>query len=255
MRVSAPQVPKYQAIYSLLRDRILGGEYAPGVKLPPQQELAGEFGVTLMTLRQAVSALETDGLVWAARGKGTFVADRPVDISLGNLSSFAQQMRAAGVEVTTEVLAVDRIAAGAHPAANTALSIDGDLWQVTRRRSAGGEPFGLQRSYLSSELELPDGTFGDSLYGAVEAVTGWKISEAVESVTAVALGSDDAATLAAPVGHPALLSIRTSLSQFELPYLYDEALLVGGRCTIAANRSASRLSLDYSVGEAEGIDI
>ena len=113
----------------------------------------------------------------------------------------------------------------------------------------------MQRSYLSSELELPDGTFGDSLYGAVEAVTGWKISEAVESVTAVALGSDDAATLAAPVGHPALLSIRTSLSQFELPYLYDEALLVGGRCTIAANRSASRLSLDYSVGEAEGIDI
>ena len=61
MAMSGPQVPKYQAIYSVLRERILGGEYAPGSKLPPQQGLAGEFGVTLMTLRQAVSALEADG--------------------------------------------------------------------------------------------------------------------------------------------------------------------------------------------------
>ncbi len=100
-------VPKYQAIYSVLRQQILDGDYAAGSKLPPQQELADSFGVTLMTLRQAIAALESDGLVWAARGKGTFVSDRPVDISLGNLSSFAEQMRAAGVPLETEVLTID----------------------------------------------------------------------------------------------------------------------------------------------------
>ena len=54
--MSSPQVPKYQAIYSLLRQRILDGEFAPGSQLPPQAELAASFKVTLMTLRQAIGA-------------------------------------------------------------------------------------------------------------------------------------------------------------------------------------------------------
>ena len=53
-----PAVPKYQAIYLVLRQRILDGELAPGSRLASQQELANEFGVTVMTLRQAIAALE-----------------------------------------------------------------------------------------------------------------------------------------------------------------------------------------------------
>jgi GntR family transcriptional regulator len=247
-----PQVPKYQAIYALLRQQILAGEFAAGSRLPAQQELADTFGVTLMTLRQAVSALEADGLVWAARGKGTFVSDRPVDISIGNLSSFAQEMRAAGIEMVTELLDVATVAAGRHDAATGALAIEGDLRRLTRRRSAGGEPFSLQRSYLAADVDVDLAdveALGQSLYGAIEKATGWIIAEASESVSAVSLGAEDASLLSAPEGHPALLSIRTSINQFDMPYLYDEALLVGGRCSIAANRSAERLSLNYRVDQ------
>jgi GntR family transcriptional regulator len=251
--MSSPQMPKYQAIYSLLRQRILDGEFAPGSKLPPQAELASAFGVTLMTLRQAVAALEADGLVWAARGKGTFVADRPVDISLGNLSSFAQQMQASGVAVATDLLGSELIPAGRRDAASVALETDGPVRCLTRRRSVAGEPISLQRSYLSADVGIDDGdaaSLGDSLYGAIEAATGWTVSEALESITAVALSTPDAKILSARRAHPALLSIRTSINQFGAPFLYDEALLVGGRCTMAANRSADRLSIDYEVGDS-----
>ncbi len=53
--------------------------------------------------------------------------------------------------------------------------------------------------------------------------------------------------LDAPAGEPALLSLRTSINQFGAPFLYDEAVLVGARTAIAANRTSSRLSLDYGI--------
>lgn len=248
------QVPKYQAIHAVLRQRIVSGELAPGTQLPPQQDLADDFGVTLMTLRQAIGALEAEGLVWAARGKGTFVADRPVDVTVGNLSSFAAQMRAAGVALATEILAVEEIeaaATGAERQAAEALGVDGALTGIVRRRSVAGVPFCLQHSYLARDLVAitEPADLGDaSLYDTIEAATGRHVAEARESITAVSLSDADAEVLAAPIGQAALLSVRTSIDQFARPFLYDEARLVGGRCVIEADRRSDRLSLLYGHG-------
>ncbi len=250
--MSSPQIPKYQAIYSVLRQRILDGDFAAGAQLPPQQELADEFGVTLMTLRQAISTLESDGLVWAARGKGTFVADQPIDISVGNLSSFAQQMRSAGVNMTTDNLTIATLSAIDHPAAAAALETEGELCCLTRRRRTDATPISLQRSYMARDIGLLEpglGLVGESLYDAIEAMTGWTVAHARESITAVSLSSEDAALLETDDEHPAILSIRTSINQFDRPFLYDEAVLVGGRCAIVADRSSERLSLQYGLAD------
>ncbi len=248
--MSSPPVPKYQAIYSLLRQKILDGEFTAGSQLPPQAELAASFKVTLMTLRQAIGALEADGLVVALRGKGTFISDNPVDISLGNLSSFVQQMKAAGIQMTTDLVGVSSVPVAAHQQAARALDADGDLVCITRLRSVENQPFSLQRSYLSPELGVatPGQDFTDeSLYEAIEAATGWVVARAAESMAAVGLNQGDAKLLSASEAHPAILSIRVSINQFEQPFLYDEALLVGGRCVISADRTADRLSLNYDV--------
>ncbi len=248
--MSSPLVPKYQAIYLVLRQRILDGELAPGSRLPSQQELADEFSVTVMTLRQAVAALESEGLLWAARGKGTFVADKPVDVRVGNLSSFAEQMRSAGMDLSTDVLSVDTIDGGKSPDAAAALETSEPLCRVLRLRRVEGVPISLQRSYFVSgtvSIDAERGLAGHSLYGAIEESTGWQIAEAREVVRAVGIERDDAALLDTESGHPAILSIRTSIQQFGRPFLYDEALLVGGRCSIAADRGVDRLALEYTV--------
>jgi len=249
--MSGPQLPKYQAIYASLRDRIIAGEWAPGSRLPAQQELADGFGVTLMTLRQALASLEADGLVWAARGRGTFVADRPVDISVGNLSSFAQQMHSSGVDMCTETLDSSVVAADHHPAASAALGLDDQLCCITRRRSVDGVAISLQRSYLDPQIVSSDfDTSGNSLYDAIETATGWVIDEARESITAVIVDGADADLVDVGNGHPALLSIRTSINQFGQAFLYDEALLVAGRCVLTADRRADRMTLHYGMTDA-----
>lgn len=250
----SPRVPKYQAIHAALRQRILSGEHPAGSKLPPQQEMAESFGVTLMTLRQAVAALEADGLVHTRRGRGTFVADRPVDIRFDNLSSFAGQMRAAGIAMTTEVLAVEETHATSAVAAGLDVLPGGPVVCATRRRSVDSVPFSLQRSYFAPgvvNVHEPADLEGVSLYELFESTAGLLVAEARESITAVALSAPDADALDAAAGQAAILSVRTSIAQFGRPFLFDEALLVGDRCTITADRTSDRLSLRYGVdGEA-----
>jgi len=246
--MASPQLPKYQAIYSTLRGQILDGTWPAGARLPAQQELADSFGVTLMTLRQAMAALEADGLVWAARGKGTFVADRPVDIRIGNLSSFSQQMHVSGVDMVSEILDSTVVAAADHADAAKSLDAGGDLARITRRRSVGGLALSLQRSFMAQAVApTGDELVGDSLYETIESATGWTVAEARESISAVIVDNADAALLEIERGQPALLSIRTSFNQFGKPFLYDEALLVAGRCVLTADRTADRMTLNYGI--------
>ncbi len=66
-------VPFYYQIVKLLRRKIEQGELIPGEKLPAEMELSKSFGVSRVTLRQALSILKADGLLDTKHGNGTFV--------------------------------------------------------------------------------------------------------------------------------------------------------------------------------------
>ena len=68
--------PRSGRVYAALRERILEGELSPGTKLPPHTELAAEFGVAPLTLRQVLASLEEEGVVSREQGRGTFVRAR-----------------------------------------------------------------------------------------------------------------------------------------------------------------------------------
>lgn len=71
---SAPRA--YEAIAHELLVLIRGGHYAPGDRLPSERQLAARFGVSRPTVREALGALESRGLIVTRQGSGTFVAGR-----------------------------------------------------------------------------------------------------------------------------------------------------------------------------------
>src|ERR1700688_2639931 len=71
---TGPPVQKlYQQIARQIAAAIVGGHYAPGDKLPSERELADDFGVSRPTVRDAMIALEFQGLVEARQGSGVYV--------------------------------------------------------------------------------------------------------------------------------------------------------------------------------------
>lgn len=65
--------PKYKQVYSAVATKVASGIYVHGDRLASQQDLALEYGVSLMTMRQALRLLEADGFVEGCHGVGTFV--------------------------------------------------------------------------------------------------------------------------------------------------------------------------------------
>ncbi|HKU05409.1 MAG TPA: GntR family transcriptional regulator [Bradyrhizobium sp.] len=71
--ISESHVPKYAQIADIFRQRIARGIWTKGLRLPANEDLAAEFGVSRVTIRQAVDLLARDGVIEAQQGRGTFV--------------------------------------------------------------------------------------------------------------------------------------------------------------------------------------
>src|SRR5688500_13009301 len=95
--------PRYRQIAEYLRGLVEAG--APGDRLPSDAELCARFEVSRMTARQAVDVLLADQLVLRRRGKGTFVAERPVPRLLGSPLSFTASMGRRGRTPSSQLLA------------------------------------------------------------------------------------------------------------------------------------------------------
>src|SRR5512138_3361388 len=72
-----PLLPIYYQIKNKIQEWIVSKEYSTGEQIPSETEIAKIFGVTRMTVRQAISLLIQEGLLYRKRGAGTFVTTDP----------------------------------------------------------------------------------------------------------------------------------------------------------------------------------
>src|SRR5438132_4372593 len=94
--------PAYRKIQGAILKRIEAGQLKPGDSVSSERELAKIHGVSLMTARHALAALEREGLVERRRGAGTFVA--PPKIHFNKLMSFTEQMASRGLSACSRIL-------------------------------------------------------------------------------------------------------------------------------------------------------
>jgi len=99
------KVPQYQAVAAALRREI--SDLAPNCLLPTEQQLARRFGVSRVTLREALDILERAGLISRFRGRGTVVSPPKVTRRFSPLRSFERDLADQGIAFETRVLAYE----------------------------------------------------------------------------------------------------------------------------------------------------
>lgn len=67
--------PLYHQLKNILKERILSNELKGSQRLPTEAELCIEYNVSRITVRQALTELMKDGLIYRDRGRGTFVTE------------------------------------------------------------------------------------------------------------------------------------------------------------------------------------
>jgi GntR family transcriptional regulator len=245
-RNAVDRQPKYLRIHEHLSNRIASGVWPPGTALPAQRDLADEFGVSIMTLRQALQLLTDDGLIEARHGSGTYVAARYA-YDLGHLRSFADDLAAQGAQISTRLLAAQVMA----PSGQVSARLGGpdEVLMVRRLRLAGGRPLIVQTSFLPVQIVRgldPSELCERGLY-TILAERGLPVSRADETITPAILGPQDARDLARPESSPALLSHRISFAAVGVPVVDDHVLLPGDSVAITARRSPERLEVHYTL--------
>ncbi|WP_118138172.1 FadR/GntR family transcriptional regulator [Oceanicella sp. SM1341] len=119
--IRRPRENLTQKVTGILRERIETGALRPGDKLPTEQGLIAEFGVSRTVIREAISGLRADGLVEPRHGVGVFVLDRPAPASglemlRGSLDRLSSIIEILELRTATEIEAAGIAAERASPA-------------------------------------------------------------------------------------------------------------------------------------------
>jgi GntR family transcriptional regulator len=213
MVVEVAGLPLYRRIARDLRDRIAGGELAPGSQVDTELELMARYGVSRATVRQALGSLITAGQLEIRRGLGTFVRARAVEHALGGFYTFSREIERHGMVPGTRVVDIRVQPADEHVAAELGLAVGEPVVALSRIRLADDDPLVSETSYLPAARfpGLEDIDFGRvKLYDTITARYGVRPVRAREVFEPVLLSKSEAALLDREPGDPALRVDRTA---------------------------------------------
>ncbi len=206
-----PSVLKYVRVRDYLRS-LVTHELAVGDAVPSERLLCERFGVSRMTVRQAVDALVVEGLLEREQGRGTFVAPAKMDLEM-RLSSFGEEMARRGMEPSSRVVAAEEVAATPDVADALDLLPGDPVHHLHRIRYADGEPMAIEQSWVPRLLVpgLLDRGAPASVYGELRAV-GLEPDWGEDTVGASEVDARDAAMLGLRAGAAVLRVARRTFA-------------------------------------------
>ena len=197
-RLESGPLPLHRQVYLDLEAALDEDEWHVGDRLPPERELAGRYGCSLITVRRALSELAREGRLERARGRGTFVRRPPIVRDIAARAGFADEMRARGLEPYATVVTSRIEPAMKAVAAALEIPAGAQVVYLERVRGADGAPYLLEQAHLSADRfpGLLDEDFSTaSLYDVLERRYDVPIARTRETISAVVPSAREAGLL------------------------------------------------------------
>ncbi len=145
-------LPLYYQLRNVLLQQIESGALVPGDSLPTERELIDRFGVSRITVRQALNSLMADGLLYRQRGLGTFVRKNRIEQELSSLTGFSEEMISRGLTPSARPISAEIVEADGDVAAKLSIAPGQKVFQLVRVRLADDEIVALDVDYLPADI-------------------------------------------------------------------------------------------------------
>ena len=248
-------VPLYYRLAEIVKQKILNSEFEVGEPIPTEVELEKEYGVSRITVRQAIDLLCKQEFLARERGKTPYVAQSKLEHTFGPISSFTKNIRAKGLIPSTKILSL----CYAKPPGIVAkyFQIDEeDVILLKRLRLVNNEPVAIDITYLQknglSQL-VKKGISQESLYESLEHNYGILIDEIDETIQVQSTGKEESKLLKIKVGSPCLLSHRIVRDVKRKVIAYSSTIYRGDRYKYHA-RLKGRASQEKPIKELSSAD-
>lgn len=224
--------PLYAQIKQILQHRIEERDYLPGDLIPSEFKLTEEFGVSRITIRQALSQLESEGLVERIQGKGTRVAyPHKIEEHLNKIHTFSEEMEKHGMEVGTKYSHIEWIRAD-ETLANIFKCEAGEyLYKLSRVCTGDSIPLVYSISYFSNIQKMPldDREYNKNIYDVLSNFVCERPLRSEESFSAVNATKDIADLLGVDKGAAVLARKRKVIDNRNRTLVYVQAYYPGER--------------------------
>ncbi|KRL02788.1 GntR family transcriptional regulator [Liquorilactobacillus capillatus] len=222
--------PIYIQIHNDIKRSIEAGKWEIGDQIPSERELAVKFGVSRMTLRQAIQTLADEGILERRIGAGTYVARQKVQEKMSGVTSFTELTKAQGKVPSSKTISYHVATPSLSEREKLELDEKDLVLRMERIRYADDTPICFEVATVPQELvkEYSKKQVTSSLYRVLEE-SGYAIGHAEQTVSAM-LASERIADYLEIKRGDAILRLRqiTELSNKQ-PFEYVRTQYVGSR--------------------------
>jgi GntR family transcriptional regulator len=230
-------LPRYYQLQEIIREKVRSGDWLPGEPIPSERELSEQYGISRMTVRQSVSQLVNEGLLFREQGRGTFVEPPKIAQQLLRLTGFTEDIGARQQRPGARVLDAAMWPCDEAIAARLRIKPGQPVFRLRRLRLADAEPLALETSivtFIGCERLLDDDLEHHSLYRLLETAYHQPLLEAEQEVEAGLTGAREAETLGIAPGDPVLLTRRLTFTERQRPIEYATSIYRGDKYTFCA---------------------
>jgi GntR family transcriptional regulator len=209
----APKKHKHVEIREKLQKKFSRSK--PHSQIPSVRQLAAFYGVSPMTIRQALAALQSEGILYTIPGSGTYVTGEKLSKKLVFVS-FSDEILEKGMTPTSSILKAEKMSVTDPRLAEILqIPVGEAAYRIMRVRLADGIPLAIEDSHVPCENArgLLDQELGGSLYDIFREVYERPVVSADSAVSPILLDKAQAQILGAPVNTPSLMF---NLTAFDL---------------------------------------
>jgi GntR family transcriptional regulator len=186
--VNGKSLTLYEKTIEFIRQLMADNNMVPGDRLPSEVEIAHMSGVSLMTVRRAMSELVNAGALQRVQGRGTFVRSNRIHTESTIIGGLKETLVLQGVALETAIVSLEDTVATEEQAKGLRLADGVAVWKVVRVRRLDGVPAVRETAVipkiLAPDLDVRFTSGEDSLYQVLAASYG--LNESVEEQTLIA---------------------------------------------------------------------
>lgn len=216
------RITLHEQVFNSLRERILTGDFAPHQQLPSEACLMRSFGVSRVTVRQALKDLGAEGLIYSQQGKGSFVSAPRATYNLSALLGFHEAMQGKPFVATSQVCSSREVDASRETAAALHLKRGDRVLEVKRVRCLNARPVSVDLSYFPLDVgqRLSGEDLTQDIFPLLEA-RGIALGRSRLWIEAQPCPPEFAIALAISPGEPVLHLARLTSSALERPVDFE----------------------------------
>ncbi|EOT41144.1 MULTISPECIES: GntR family transcriptional regulator [Enterococcus] len=224
-------LPIYIQIHDQIKAKIEKGGWQIGDRLPSERELATQFSVSRMTLRQAIQTLADEGILERKIGSGTYVARQKVQEKMTGTTSFTEIMLSQGREPSSKVVSYFMTAPSSSEMEKLKLAPEEGILRMERIRFADGVPICFEVASIPEHLikDYSKAEITTSFYKTLEEKGGLKIGGANQTISAMLASEQIAEFLKIKRGDAILRMRQISYLEDGAPFEYVRTQYVGNR--------------------------